>query len=70
MGIAVGVVLAQEKVLFTSDQNFEVSDEVIGEITSTKIDLELVEDSSQIGWGDMLGGIDSESREPDTDWVK
>ena len=59
--VAVVALIAEKKVLFTSDQDFEVSHEVLGKVTTAKVGLNLEENGSKGLWLDVLSGIHAEA---------
>lgn len=69
MTIAVVALIAEKKILLATDQDFEVSHEVSGEIATTKVSLNLKEDSCKRRGLDVLGGIHTEARETNADNV-
>lgn len=58
----VRVVLAHQQILLTTDDDFEVSDEVVGD-RAAEVGLELGQNGGEVGWRDVLGGVDTETGE-------
>ena len=67
--IAVVAFLAEQKILLTANQNLKVSDEVVWKVAATEIALNLSEDCSERLGLDMLGRINTEARESNTDKI-
>mmetsp|Transcript_41300 Transcript_41300/g.62893 ORF Transcript_41300/g.62893 Transcript_41300/m.62893 type:complete len:253 (-) Transcript_41300:758-1516(-) len=61
--------VAHEEVHLSAHDDFEVGDEVIGQVTATHVLFELGQDVSDGIGVDVLGGVDSETRESNSEKI-